>query len=413
MAKAGILEMTIAHPRRNLLRYPILLLILALYILSSCNCIRTKCFPPDCGRRPQVMTCWEDVVIEYSEGDEEEETDEEEPEECIEETPSENEDLLSPFVPLETDYRVSVGDVLEVSIFGDDETIVQHVVVAPDGRIYYTFVEGVYALGKTLREVNEIMTSKLGELYNNPVVTMNLIESEAQSFKILGRVQRPGLYNLTSSVRLREAIALAGGWATESYKDKTTPLQQIANFRESFIVRKNKKLDVDFEKLINAADNSQNIYVKPGDYIYIAKYDIRQVFILGAVRNPTVMPWKIDLTLMNSLAYAGAWTIGNPYSPDIKKALLLRGNLEDPCVIYIDLSKIISGEAKDFYLEPGDIVFLPEKGFRFARELVRIAINTFIQAFGNAAGAYYGGQILFPVGPGIAPLTPDTINIGF
>lgn len=341
------------------------------------------------------MTCWKDVIIDYDCDDEEDE------EECYCEEESESsENLLSPFVPFETYYHIAIGDVLEISVFGDEETTVEHVVVAPDGRIYYTFVEGIYADGKMIREVSEELESKLTKLFNNPIVTIVLKETESHTYKILGRVQRPGLYNVLGPVRLREALSIAGGLQTESYKDKTTPLQQIANLRESFIVRKNQKLNVDFEKLYYEPDVEQNIYVHPGDYIYVAGYETRKVYVLGAVRAPLAIPWTSDITLMGAISIAGAWPIGNAYSPDIKKTLLLRGSLDNPLVIHLDLRKILDGEAKDFYLQPGDIVFLPEKGFRYVRELIRLAINTFIQSFGSAAGSYYGELVLFPVGPG-------------
>lgn len=358
------------------------------------------CNPFDCGRRPEVIESWFDSVIEYAPAEDDDE-DQDDDECCYcDEKESLDESWLDPYVPIEKDYYIAIGDVFEISIFEDDETTVQNVVVAPDGRIYYAFINGIYAKGKTIPQVRRELSEELSKinLYNNPIVTMALRQSESATYKILGRIQRPGLYYLYSPIRLRDAIALAGGLSTEFYRDKTTPLQQIANLEDSFIVRNNRKLDVDFEKLYYESDSNQNIFLRPGDYIYIATYEMRQVFVLGDVKIPIAMPWRRDLTFMGAIAYAGAWAGGYPSSPNIHKALVLRGSLDDPEVIFADISKIISGEAKDFYVRPKDIIYLPNKEFRFVRELVRLAAITFIQAFGSAAGSYYGGTVLFHVG---------------
>ena len=59
-------------------------------------------------------------------------------------------ELLDRFVPLNKEYRLASGDVLEISVFGDEETTVENVTVAPDGRIYYTFLDGIVADGRTI-----------------------------------------------------------------------------------------------------------------------------------------------------------------------------------------------------------------------------------------------------------------------
>jgi polysaccharide biosynthesis/export protein len=250
----------------------------------------------------------------------------------------------------------------------------------------------------------------LKHLFNEPIVTIILRDTETQTYKVIGRVQRPGLYNVLGPVRLRDAIALAGGLQSESYKDKTSPLQQIANLQDSFIVRKGRKLNVDFEELLFGPSIENDIYVHPGDYIYIASYETRVVYVMGAIRNPMAITWRNDLTMMGAIATAGAWPLGGAYSPDIKKTLLLRGSLDDPTVTHMDLSKIVKGEARDFYLQPGDMIYLPDKGFRFARELVRLAINTFVQSFGSAAGSFYGEVVLFPVFPHTSSSSTSSIG---
>lgn len=367
-------------------------LMFSLFFLSGCCCCSFQNFL-DSGRRPQVMVCWEDCVIDYTPCDCEEILEQND----LSSTPLTPE-LLNPYDPLDKEYRIAIGDVLEISIFGDEETSIENVVVAPDGYVYYTFLDAIPAIGKTISELRKEIASKLSHLFTNPMVTIVPSSIAELSYKVLGRVNQPGLYPIDGPIRLRDAIGRAGGVLREDYENKgyDSPLYPVANLRDSFIIRNGKKLDIDFEKLMFTSQVSQNIYIRPGDYIYIAGWDIREVYVLGAVQAPIAIPWYRSLTLVGAIANASGWYSGHPYSADIRKILVLRGPLECPCVIHIDLCKILNGEALDLYLKPNDIVYVYNKEFRFARELIRTAIYTFVQSFATAAASYYGLNVLFP-----------------
>ncbi len=54
------------------------------------------------------------------------------------------------------------------------------------------------------------------------------------------------------------------------------------------------------------------------------------------------------------------------------------------------------GYTLDVFLASGDIVYVPNKTLRFGRKLIRLAIDTFINSFGTAAGSYYANRFWFP-----------------
>lgn len=387
---------------------------IAMIFLSSCNgCCSLRIPIPPClcfnGRRPQVMAHAETCVIDYN-------PDEEGCKEsgCVIEsegvgaceegcnlgrTPTIRitPDMLDPTVHSAQSYKLAIGDHLEIAIFGDEDTVASRVVIASDGKIYYTFLEGIVAAGRTIPEVSEEIASKLGHLFLNPVVTIIPLTSVNNIYKILGRVQLPGVYRINGPMRLRDAIGEAGGLLTESFKDKDrdADLLPLANLHASFVIRDKKKIRVDFEKLLYTGDESQNIFIRPGDYVYIAPSDHAEVYVLGNVRGARSMTYTRGLTLMQALASTGGWTSGYAYAADISRVIVLRGNLECPCVAEIDLCLILQGKARDLYLQPGDIVYVPDKQMRFGRELVRLAIFTFVDSFATGAGSYYG-DILFP-----------------
>jgi protein involved in polysaccharide export with SLBB domain len=54
---------------------------------------------------------------------------------------------------------------------------------------------------------------------------------------------------------------------------------------------------VDFQRLLEQGDMSQNIYLQPDDFVYVPSGAAREVYLFGAVRNPRAMalsetpPW--------------------------------------------------------------------------------------------------------------------------
>lgn len=308
------------------------------------------------------------------------------------------------------EYIIAEGDILEISVFGDEDTLADNVLVAPDGKIYYLFFDGIQAAGLTIDKLKEDLEKKLANLYVEPSVSIIPQAMSSSNFTILGRVRAPGLYPMNTQVSIRQAIGMAGGvvvdpevlnglsatvggrYVVQSVNSRRGQGEDFS-LRDSFIVRHGKRLPIDFEKLLTTASNTQDIPLKPGDYIYISTNTTREVFVLGNVRSPIAVPYKDGMRLMGALASAGGWSIGDPYSADQRNVIVIRGALECPCFVRVDLTKIVSGEARDLVLCPGDIVYVHNKQFRFARELVRLAIYSFLISFFNEAGSYYAEEL--------------------
>jgi len=354
-----------------------LCLLLALLLTGCCN-------TPFCkGRRPQVIATWDNSIIDYDF-------------DCFHEVNDENDcqDNHEANAGKEHDsqYRLAIGDLLEISILGEEETFVENAVVAPDGKIYYAFLDGVPAIGRTVPEVAEEMQDKLKKLFINPLVTINSTLSTTYNYKILGRVNKPGVYPINGELHLREAIGEAGGIVKRIQTDERDEedLYSTVNLGDSYIVRDGKKLEVDFYSLIHNPSRQADILIKPGDFIYLAPNEINDVYVLGAVATSRRVSWYQGLTLMGAISDASGWRYGSPWSADLHSILIVRGNLECPCAMQVDVTLILSGMARDVILQPGDIIYVHNKTLRFGRALVLIAINSFIQSFATAGASYYG-----------------------
>lgn len=297
---------------------------------------------------------------------------------------------LDPDPPLDQEYVFDVGDSIDISVFGDEETAVENVAVAPDGNIYYLFLNATPAAGMTITELSNAIASQLNEYYVDPLVSIVPKTAVNRTYRILGRVYKPGVYYLVEPKRIRDALAEAGGIITTYYEDSLrSDIFNLADLTASFLIRDGRKMNVDFESLVFSADDTNNVPLMPNDYIYIAPAEHKYVYVLGNVLTPHRIVYAKGMTVMGALALAGGWTIGTPYAADPSKLLIIRGALECPCVIRVDLNYITSGMARDVFLQPGDIVFAQNKTVRFGRELVRLAIATFLQSFASSAGSYW------------------------
>jgi protein involved in polysaccharide export with SLBB domain len=97
--------------------------------------------------------------------------------------------------------------------------------------------------------------------------------------------------------------------------------------------------------------------------VFIEQYTLRQISILGEVKNPGKydMPQEKDLSLLEAIALSGGFL----KTAAIDKTQIMRTQNGKKETIKIKISDItIKGEKdKDIVLMPGDIIFVPESFF--------------------------------------------------
>jgi hypothetical protein len=85
----------------------------------------------------------------------------------------------------------------------------------------------------------------------------------------------------------------------------------------------------------------------------------------------------------------------------LEHVLVVRGSLNKPQTFIVDVRKALKGRGLDFQLQPKDIIFVADKPWARAEELVDVALRSFVQA---AAAGWASGNI----GPIItAPIIPS------
>jgi polysaccharide export outer membrane protein len=118
-------------------------------------------------------------------------------------------DLPPPASP-PADYQVGVDDVLDVSVW-KEPALSSAVPIRPDGKISLPLAGELAAAGHTTAELKATITERLGPFVPNPIVSVAVKEVHAARFYVLGEVAHPGVYPLTGSLTVLEAVAVAGG----------------------------------------------------------------------------------------------------------------------------------------------------------------------------------------------------------
>jgi protein involved in polysaccharide export with SLBB domain len=316
-------------------------------------------------------------------------------------------------------FTLGPGDKLELELLGEPTSKVT-TVVGPDGKIYFNLLPGIDVWGLTLAQAKEELEKGLAKYMREPPqVTIVLRGVESRRIWILGRVQAPGVYPMPAPMTLLEAISLAGGTLNLSsfrQEEATGATGELADLKRSFVLRHGKRLPVDFARLLQAGDLSQNIYLQPDDFVYLPTANAQKVYVLGAVTEPRAVPFREGLTVAGAVSSAYG-TITGAY---LQHVAVLRGSLSEPQMAVVDYKNVIRGQAQDMALQPGDIVYVPFSPFRYLTHYAQLIVDTFVSSAAINAGsaavpqrAITGAGIFIPVGSGIQvipPISPPPIR---
>ena len=292
------------------------------------------------------------------------------------------------------------GDQIEASILGMPNSR-STMTVGPDGRIYFNLLPGVDVWGLTLPETKARLEKELSKFQRAPQVSLALRAVGSKQVWMLGRVNRPGIYPLPGPTTLLEALALAGG-AARSVSQIST--EDLSDLRHSFVVREGQFLPVNFDRLLRHGDMSQNIYLRPGDFVYVPFALSQEVYVMGAVKSPRAIPYVDQMTLLSAIAGASGTVnydiLDTINSNDdgvltvdayLSHVAIVRGSLTEPQVTIVDYGAIRKGKATDVRLEPGDIVYVPNSPYTTLKRYVNLIVNTFSATVAANAGVNAAG----------------------
>lgn len=120
----------------------------------------------------------------------------------------------------EGEYTLGSGDVIKITVFGQDDLSVE-TRVSNIGVIRYPFLGDIHLVGKTVNQVELLIDKGLrGDYLVDPSVSVTVLEY--RPFFINGEVKRPGGYPYQHGLTVEKAAALAGGYTERASKNAVT-----------------------------------------------------------------------------------------------------------------------------------------------------------------------------------------------
>ncbi len=244
------------------------------------------------------------------------------------------------------DFIVGPEDVLDIQVW-DNKDLNQVVFVRPDGKTSLPLVGEIQAAGKTVQELQDYLSAVYAKTIKGAAVTVIIRDIKSRPVYFVGGFGKPGAMQLMRDLTLLQAVALVGG---------VTP---AADAEKGFVLRKDKLIPVDFNKLMQRGDLSQNIKLEPGDSVVAPVADL--VYLQGEVKAPGAVKYTQDLTVLRAITQVGGLT---PLAAG-GRVDILRGKGEKKERIRIDVDKMMRAgdENPDVLVKPDDIIFVPQRLF--------------------------------------------------
>jgi protein involved in polysaccharide export with SLBB domain len=266
---------------------------------------------------------------------------------------------------------LGAGDTLDFLLLESPDLARKGVVIGPDGRVNFLQAENIMAAGLTIDELRARFDEELGKYYRGPRTIITPVSYRSKKYIILGSAANKGVFLLNRPTTVIEAIGQAGGLELGLFEGSTV---ELADLGHSFLVRNGQRVPVDFERLFQRGDLSQNVPIEPDDYLYFASAAANEIYVLGEVMSPGVLAFAQRATVISALAARGGFTEKAFKS----RVLVVRGSLDQPETFVVDATAILSAKQADFKLQPKDIVYVSPNRWLLAVDLLDAAVKAFI-----------------------------------
>jgi len=189
-------------------------------------------------------------------------------------------------------YRLQPGDRFRVIFKYQPELNQTNVPVLPDGEVTLAGIEGVYAQGLTIDQLDSLLTLQYSKEYLNPDLSIIMESFGARRVYVLGQVRSPGLKDLPQTGGgILQAIALAGGFGDDAL---TSDVLLIRVTDKGFLYR-----HVDLSHLEKRPLQGADVLdIQPYDIIYVPRTTIGDFAhfsqqALGGILRFTSIFWDV------------------------------------------------------------------------------------------------------------------------
>jgi polysaccharide biosynthesis/export protein len=198
-------------------------------------------------------------------------------------------------VPAGPDYVVGPGDSLTIDLWGGVSQTLTHV-IDREGRIALPESGAVQVAGLTLERVQGVIADAMKHQYRNVQVAVTVARLRSIRVYVVGDVQRPGAYDISSLSTALNALYAAGG------PTSIGSLRVLRHYRGKQLVG---EIDL-YDFLLHGVQIEDRL--QAGDTVLVPPAG-PQIAVYGAVKRPAIYELKGNTMLASVLDDAGGATV--------------------------------------------------------------------------------------------------------
>ena len=166
------------------------------------------------------------------------------------------------------EYIMTPGDQLQIYVLGHPDISSTRAntdsayTVRPDGKLNFPLVGEIDVNGLTVYEFTQLLTKELSEYIINPNITVNVAKLGTTRVFVMGEVRNQGMYELSKSHRVMDALGAAGGFTQKAAKKDIYLVRNLGKEGESV-----QKLNI--LNYLRKGDMSQNLVLQEGDCLFL------------------------------------------------------------------------------------------------------------------------------------------------
>jgi protein involved in polysaccharide export with SLBB domain len=188
----------------------------------------------------------------------------------------------------EQEYRIAVGDQLDIKFFYNPE-LNEQVIVRPDGRISLQLIPEVVAAGMTPAALTRHLTEQYSKDLKQPQLTVIVRGFGSQLVFVDGEVGKPGMVPILGAMTALQAISQAGG------------MKETARAGDVIIIRRGAPskpvaFAVNLKKARTGTDLTQDVSLAPFDIVYVPRSRVSNVnvWLDQYIRRNIPLPFSLN-----------------------------------------------------------------------------------------------------------------------
>ena len=162
----------------------------------------------------------------------------------------------------ESAYRLQPGDHLTISVWKEPDVTREDVPIHPDGTLSLPLVGQVGAGGKTVKELQSLLTQRLSKFIPEPALTVGILETSGNKIYVIGKVNKPSEYIVSRPIDVMQALSMAGGMTEYASENKIRILRRNSSGEQIAIKFR-------YKDVADGDDLAQNIVLRAGDTVVV------------------------------------------------------------------------------------------------------------------------------------------------